>query len=61
MGLKVTKVHRVVTFKERAWMKPWIMKNTKLRAAAKNDFEAVHIQKYENTKLRKSNFCQTLR
>ena len=29
-GLKLKKVHAVIEFKQRAWMKPYIDKNTKL-------------------------------
>ena len=38
-GLKITKVHRGVTFEESEWMKPYIELNTKLRAQAANNFE----------------------
>ena len=39
MGLKVTRIHRGIKFVESEWMKPYIDKNTKLRAKAKNNFE----------------------
>ena len=39
MGLKVTHIHRGIKFVESEWMKPYIEKNTNLRAKAKNNFE----------------------
>ena len=38
-GLVLKKINRIIQFKESAWMKEYIDFNTKLRTAAKNDFE----------------------
>ena len=38
-GLILKKVHRVIQFNQKAWLKPYIDMNTKLRTDAKNDFE----------------------
>lgn len=38
-GLKVTKVHKAVTFHKEAWLAPYINFNTGKRAKAANDFE----------------------
>ena len=39
LGIKLTKIHRGITFTECAWLKPYIDLNTDLRAKATNDFE----------------------
>ena len=39
LGLKITKIHRGITFDERAWLKDWIDLNTKYRTAATNEFQ----------------------
>ena len=39
MGLKITHIHKGIKFVESEWMKPYIDKNTYLRAKAKNNFE----------------------
>ena len=39
LGMKLKKLHRGISFRKEAFMKPFIIHNTKLRTAAKNDFE----------------------
>ena len=38
-GLKLRKIRRIIQFKQKAWLKSYIEKNTELRASAKKDFE----------------------
>ena len=37
--LILEKVHRVIEFNQRAWLRPYIEFNTQLRSQAENDFE----------------------
>ena len=38
-GLKLKRVHRIIKFNQKAWLKPYIDMNMELRKLAKNDFE----------------------
>ena len=37
-GLVLKKVHRIIKFKQKAWLKPYINMNTKLRTEAKPNY-----------------------
>ncbi|CAH3140184.1 unnamed protein product, partial [Porites lobata] len=39
MGMRITAVHRGITFNQSPWMEPYIRKNTELRKTAANSFE----------------------
>ena len=39
MGMRITAVHRGISFNQSPWMEPYIRKNTELRKAAANSFE----------------------
>ena len=38
-GLILKKVHRIIKFNQKAWLKPYIDMNINLRKKAKNDFK----------------------
>ena len=39
LGLKLTKIHKVLQFTQKEWMKPFIELNRNLRTKRENDFE----------------------
>ena len=47
--VKLKKVHRVIQFNQKAWLKPYIDMNTKLRKEAKNDFEKDFLKLVNNS------------
>ena len=48
-GLKLKKVHRVIEFNQKAWLKPYVDIDTELRKLARNDFENDHFKLMNNS------------
>ena len=53
-GLKLKKVHRIIEFNKKAWLKPCIDMNTELRKLAKDDFEKYLFKLMNNAVFRKT-------
>ena len=54
-GLVLKKVHRVIQFNQKDWLKPYIDMNTKLIKEAKNDFEKNFFKLIKNSVFEKNN------
>ena len=48
-GLKLKKIHRIIEFNQKAWLKPYINMNMELRKLAKDDFEKDLFKLMNNT------------
>ena len=54
MGLKITAVHRGISFNQSPWMETYIKKNTELRKTAANSFEKDFLKLMNNSVFRKT-------
>ena len=39
LGVQITKIHRILSYKQERWMEPYILSNTESRKKSKSSFE----------------------
>ncbi|KAJ1526545.1 hypothetical protein ONE63_008132 [Megalurothrips usitatus] len=59
LGMKLKKVHRVITFVQKAWLAPFINYNTEMRKKAVSNFQKKNWKGYSNSCFGKT--CENLR
>ena len=55
LGMRITAVHRGISFYQSSWMEPYIRKNTELRKSASNNFEKDFFKLMNNSVFWKNN------
>ena len=48
-GLKLKKVHRIIEFNQKAWLKPYVDMNTEVRKVVENDFKKDFFKSMNNS------------
>ena len=57
-SLKLKEVHRIIQFKQEAWLKPYIDINTKYRTEAENEIEKMFFKLMNNSVFGNAKKCE---